>query len=111
MATLRRAAEQEHASLYRVRPEQRSFLTAAAREAANTEHGMDDYHGELARWTHRRSQGEGVPAETVAAQVPREVPLRDFAPGRETLLDPGWGDDRFANTSSSLPTMTRARAG
>lgn len=97
LSAMRRAAEDEHASLYRVRPEQRPFLAAAARQAANTEGEMEDYQAELSRWTHQRSTGEGVPAETVAAQVPREVPLRDFAPGRETLLDPGWGDDRFAD--------------
>jgi hypothetical protein len=97
IAALRRAGEAEQASLYRVRPDQLPFLAAAARDAASIEGGMTDYQADLARWTHRRSKGEGVPAETVAAQVAREVPLRDFAPERETLLDPGWGDDKFAD--------------
>lgn len=97
MSRLMRAAEAERASLYRVRPEQRPYLAAAARGAAAMESRMEDYQAELHAWTHRdRSTGEGVTAETVAAQVPRGVPLRDFAPGRETLLDPGWGDDAFA---------------
>jgi hypothetical protein len=97
IASLRQAGEEEHASLYRVRSAQLPFLAAAAEKAASTEGRMRDYQADLARWTHRRSKGEGVPPETVAAQVPREVPLRDFAPERETLLDPGWGDDRFAD--------------
>jgi hypothetical protein len=97
ITALRRAGEAEQASLYRVRPDQLPFLAAAARDAASIQGGMTDYQADLARWTNRRSRGEGVPAETVAAQVPREVPLRDFAPERETLLDPGWGDDRFAD--------------
>jgi hypothetical protein len=97
ITSLRRAGEEQHASLYRVRSGQLPFLAAAAEKAARAEDRMRDYQADLARWTHGRSKGEGVPAETVAAQVPREVPLRDFAPERETLLDPGWGDDRFAD--------------
>jgi hypothetical protein len=77
--------------------------------AADAEANMDDYQADLDEWTHRpRGRGDGVPAESVTAQVPRRVRLRDFAPGRETLLDPGFGDDRFTEflilvTSSDTP--------
>lgn len=97
MLWLRQAVEAEHAWLFHVRPEQLPFLVQAARDAATVEAEMPDYQEELARWTHRPwSEGDGVPAETIAAQVSRPVPVRDFAPGRETLLEPGPGDDQFA---------------
>src|SRR6185369_17930784 len=92
-----RAAEGEHAWLYRVKTDQMPFLQAAARDAAAVEAQMPDYQEELAKWTHRPwSTGDGVTPETVSAQVPRPVPVRDFAPGTETRLDPGFGDDQFA---------------
>ncbi len=97
IASLRRAAETEQARLHRVGEDQVPFLTMAADTAAAAEGQDERYQADLDRWTHRkRSTGDGVTAETVAAQVPRPVRLRDFEPGRETLLHPGWGDDTFA---------------
>ncbi len=97
LARLARAAEAEQAWLYRIRPDQRAFLAKAADDAAAAERQMEDYQADLDEWTHRpRSAGEGVPAETMVAPVSRDVSLRDFAAGRETLLDPGSGDDEFA---------------
>jgi hypothetical protein len=97
LARLRRAAEGESTRLDHIGEAQLPFLATAVAEAAAAELAMPDYRDELDRWTHRpRSAGDGVPAENVVAQLPRTVPVRDFAPGRETLLDPGTGDDRFA---------------
>jgi hypothetical protein len=96
IALLRKVAEQEGAWLYPVPPEQVPSLAAAVETAATAEAEREDYRADLARWTSRdRSSGNGVPAEAVTAQVALPVHLRDFS-SHETLLDPGFGDDRFA---------------
>jgi hypothetical protein len=97
ISSMKRAAEHEDAWLYSVPRPQVPALATAAEKAATTEAQARGYQAELAQWTHRpRSAGEGVPAETVTAQVARPVRIRDFTSGGETLLHPGHGDDRFA---------------
>lgn len=97
ISSMNRAAEQESAWLYQIPPAQVPTLLAAAELAAAAEDRMDSYQAELEHWTHRpRQSGEGVPAETITAPYNRPVPIRDFARGHETLLDPGFGDDRYA---------------
>ncbi|HEX5997330.1 MAG TPA: hypothetical protein VFY84_19495 [Jiangellales bacterium] len=97
ISSMKQAAQSEDAWLHQIPPQQLPVLAAAAEKAAAAEARMEDYQDDLDRWTRRpRTSGEGVPRETVAAQTPRLVRIRDFTPGRETLLDPGFGDDRFA---------------
>jgi hypothetical protein len=97
ISSIKHAAELEEAWLYQIPRSQIPFLAQAEDEAAAAEAGMGDYQADLERWTHRpEGSGEGVPAETVTAQVSRPVCIRDFTSGRETLLDPAFGDDRFA---------------
>jgi nitroreductase len=97
ISSMERAAEREDASLYQVPPHQMPLLAQAADRAAEAEARMEDYQADLARWTQRPgAAGAGVPAETVTAQMGHRVRVRDFTSGRETLLDPGFGDDRFA---------------
>jgi hypothetical protein len=88
--------EAEHARLYQLRESQKSILTEAAQFAAAAEAQMPEYQAELSTWTRRpQRSGDGVARETIAPQVARPVPVRDFAPGRETMLDPGFGEDQF----------------
>ncbi len=97
LESMSRAAEAEDAWLYEVAQPQLASLATAAETAASAEASMENYQAELYEWTHRpRASGDGVRIETVTADMPRAIHLRDFAPGRETLLDPGFGDDRFA---------------
>lgn len=97
LAALRSAAEKEHARLHRIGKDQLEFMAAAARGAQTAEAKDERYQEDLAAWTTRsRATGEGVTPETIVAPVPRPVPVRDFAPDGEVLLDPGFGDDRFA---------------
>jgi hypothetical protein len=94
---LTRAVEAEHARLYPLREDRVAVLAEAAERAAAVEAQMPDYQAELAAWTNRpRRHGDGVTAETLTAQVPRRMAVRDFTPERETLLAPGFGNDRFA---------------
>ena len=96
-ADLRRFAEREHSWLYHLGADQVTFLSTAATSAAAIEGRAEDYRAELESWVRRqRSTGEGIPADTVTAQVSRPVRLRDFDPGSETLLRPGAGDDTYA---------------
>jgi hypothetical protein len=97
MGCLTQAVEAEHAWLYRLTDEDVPELAVAAERAAAVEGQMPAYQAELAAWTNRpRGQGDGVPPESVTAQVPRRVAVREFEPEREKLLAPGFGDDRFA---------------
>jgi hypothetical protein len=94
---MKRAVELEDAWLYQVPPRQVPVLAEAADKAATAEAQMEEYQADLDRWTHRpRGSGEGAPAETVTAQMRRPVRIRNFTAGGRTLLDPGCGDDRFA---------------
>jgi hypothetical protein len=96
MSALTSAVEAEHARLYQLRESQKSILTEAAQFAAAAEAQMPEYQAELSTWTRRpQRSGDGVARETIAPQVARPVPVRDFAPGRETMLDPGFGEDQF----------------
>jgi len=71
-------------------------LAAAVETAAAAEARMAAYQEDLREWTHRpRAAGDGVTAEAVTAHMGLPVRLRDFS-GEETLLDPGFGTDRFA---------------
>lgn len=97
ISSMKRAAEQEQAWLYQIPPARLPTLAAASERAAVAAARLPGYQAELDWWTHRpRTSGEGVPVETVTAQMHGTVPMRDFTGGREALLDPGFGDDRFA---------------
>jgi hypothetical protein len=96
MSRLAGAVGAEHAWLHHLRESQVPILTQAAQFAATAEAQMAEYQDELSTWTRRPQHArDGVARETVAPQVGRRVPVRDFAPGRETLLDPGFGEDEF----------------
>jgi hypothetical protein len=105
------AAQAEDARLYRVSSHQLPSLDVAAARAAEAEAAMADYQADLYEWTHRpRTSGDGVPVETLTAMTPRHVSLRDAAPNLETLLDPGFGDDRFAEFLILATTEDTAQA-
>jgi hypothetical protein len=78
-------------------PEQTGFLAGAAREAAHIHDKNKSYRDEMAAWTTRRNPvgRDGIPPTVAVPQVPRTVPVRNFAPDGEPLLDPGPGDDRY----------------
>ena len=97
VSSMQRAAEQEGAWMFQVPASRVPSVAAAADRAAAAEANMADYQSELEWWTHRPlGSGEGVPAETLTAQLPRTEGLHNFTSGRGSLLDPGFGDDRFA---------------
>jgi hypothetical protein len=97
IAAMTQAAEQEDASLYHVPAEHIPSLAAAVETAAAAEARMADYQADLHEWTHRpRASGDGVTAEAVTGHTSVPVHLREFA-SEETLLDPGFGNDRFAD--------------
>ncbi|MBX6749301.1 MAG: nitroreductase family protein [Micromonosporaceae bacterium] len=96
ISAMTQAAEHEDASLHRVPVENVPSLATAVETAAAAEARMADYQADLHEWTHRpRAGGDGVTAEAVTARMALPVHLRDFS-GDETLLDPGFGNDRFA---------------
>jgi hypothetical protein len=96
LAAMTRAAEQEDARLHRIPAEDVPALAAAVETAAAAEARTAAYQADLREWTHRpRAGGDGVTAEAVTAHMALPVHLRDFS-GEETLLDPGFGTDRFA---------------
>jgi hypothetical protein len=94
---LRRAASEFGIGLHRVSTDQRQSLAMAAEIARSTQLNDESYQRELRAWTSDRHPTEGVPVETLVANIPRPVPLRDFAGGGETALHPGLGDDAFAD--------------
>lgn len=97
IAAMAQAAEQEDASLHHVPAEHVPALASAVETAATAEARMADYQADLHEWTHRpRAGGDGVTAEAVTGHTAVPVHLRDFS-SEETLLDPGFGNDRFAD--------------
>jgi len=97
LAALHTAAAAEHAWLHRIGPEQVGFLATAGESAASIQDRDEAYRTDLHAWTRRgHGSGEGVPPETVVSPTERRVPLRDFTLDGESLLDPGYGDERYA---------------
>jgi hypothetical protein len=97
LAELHSAAAAEQAWLHRIGPEQVGFLATAGESAASIQDRDEAYRTDLHAWTRREhASGEGVPPETVVSPTERQLPLRDFTLDGESLLDPGNGDDRFA---------------
>jgi hypothetical protein len=94
---MRRAAVEYGTLVHQVTPDQKPFLAMAAEIAQAAERHDEQYQRDLVTWTDDRRGDEGVPMETLVANVPRPVPLRDFAGGGETGLHSGLGDDRFAD--------------
>lgn len=95
--SLRAAVEAEGAFLHEVRPGQMPMLAVATARAAEDELDDPAYRDELHHWTHRPQwSGDGVPPATAVRPAPRRVPVRDHAPGDDTVLDPGAGNDRGA---------------
>lgn len=97
LTALRATADAEGTLLHHVDADGMPVLVAAVRAAQAVETRGEAYQTDLREWTRRDAlSGQGVPAETVVAPVARPVPLRDLTSGGETLLHPGFGDDRFA---------------
>jgi hypothetical protein len=97
IAALEAAAAAEGASLHVVAEAQRARLSEAAVRAQASESSNGRYQEDLRAWTTDRPRGAGVPSHTLVARFLGTVPLRDFAAGGETGLDPGLGDDRFVD--------------
>ncbi|MER7281874.1 nitroreductase [Dactylosporangium sp. NPDC000244] len=98
IAALEATADAEHASLYRIEPDDLDLLRHTAERAQAIDAGDELPVAEQRAWTHRDpGTGDGVPADTVVARAARPVPLRDFALGEEATLPPGPGDDRWAS--------------
>jgi hypothetical protein len=78
-------------------PEQVGYLAQAARDAAHIHDKSESYREEMAAWTtYRNPVGhDGVPPTVAVAQVARTVPVRNFAPDSQPLLEAGPGDDRY----------------
>ena len=91
-------------------PEQVGFLAHAAREAAHIHDKSESYRDEMAAWTtYRNPVGrDGVPPTAAVPQVPRTVPVRNFAPDSQPLLEAGPGDDRYT-TYLAFATDTDTR--
>lgn len=97
LARLRAAVTAQGSDLHLVRPDQMPMLAVTTAQAAAAETADPAYREELHRWTHRPpDSGDGVPAATAVRQVPRRVPVRDFAPGGTAGLEVGAGHDRGA---------------
>lgn len=92
-------------------PEQVGFLAHAARSAARIHDKSESYRSEMAAWTtYRDSVGrDGVPPTVAVGQVPRTVPVRNFAPDAQPLLEAGPGDDRYT-TYLAFATDTDTKA-
>ena len=91
---LRRVVEAEGAYLHVVRRDQMPMLATSTARAADAENKDPAYLAEIARWTGRpEGSGDGVPAATAVQQVPRRVPVRDYAPGGTAGLAAGEGFD------------------
>jgi hypothetical protein len=91
-------------------PEQVGFLAHAVREAAHIHDDSESYRDEMAAWTtYRNPVGrDGVPPTAAVPQVPRTVPVRNFAPDSQPLLEAGPGDDRYT-TYLAFATATDTR--
>ena len=97
MDALAAAAARQGAALHRVTETQRPFLSTAVDQAQRIEARDDSYRRELYAWTLGRPRDAGVSFGSAVAPVTRPVALRDFVDGGETGLDPGFGDDRYAD--------------
>lgn len=91
-------------------PQQVGFLALAAREADRIHAKSGAYRDEMAAWTTYRNPAgrDGVPPTAAVAQVPRTVPVRNFAPDSQPLLETGPGDDRYT-TYFAFATGTDSR--
>lgn len=91
--------------------EQIGFLATAAREAARIHERSVSYRDEMATWTTYRDPlgRDGVPPTVAVPQVPRTVPVRNFAPESRPLLEAGPGDDRYT-TYLAFATATDTKA-
>jgi hypothetical protein len=91
--------------------EQVDFLADAAHEAAHSHAENQSYRHEMAVWTTYRNAAarDGVPPTVAVPQVPRAVPVRNFAPDSQPLLDAGPGGDRYT-TYLAFATDTDTRA-
>lgn len=97
IALLRDAAAPFGVATHVFDPEQVGFLAGAARKAAHIHDKSESYRNEMAAWTtYRNPVGrDGVPPTVAVPQVPRTVPVRNFAPDGQPLLEAGPGDDRY----------------
>jgi hypothetical protein len=91
--------------------EQVSFLANAAREAAHIHAKNQSYRNEMAAWTTYRNAGtrDGIPPTVAVPDVPRAVPVTNFAPDSQPLLEAGPGDDRYT-TYLAFATDTDTKA-
>ncbi|BCB91894.1 Acg family FMN-binding oxidoreductase [Phytohabitans suffuscus] len=109
LEALHEAAAGEHAWLHRVGAEQITFLATAGEGAAEIQSKDEAYRADLRTWTGgAHGSGEGVPPETFVSPTERRVPVRDFTLDSGSMLDPGYGDDRYAEylivaTDEDLP--------
>jgi hypothetical protein len=94
---LRQAAAEHGVQLHLVAADQKPFLATAAAKAQAIQDDDEEYQRDLKAWTVDRPRDEGVPVETLVANLPRPVPLRDFAGGPEMALRPGLAADKFAD--------------
>ncbi|MEV0842342.1 nitroreductase [Actinocatenispora sera] len=95
---LRGAVERSGAHLHLVPDEQLPVLMVAGDHAAQIESADPGARADLTRWTHRPPAArEGISADTVAPEVVRRVPHRQFLSGGDAHLDPGAGSDRTAD--------------
>jgi hypothetical protein len=94
---VRHAAEQFGVSTHVFDPVEVGLLAHAAGHAATIQNRDPALMAELTGWTTRRdlTSRSGVPSYVAVAQVPRAVPVRDFAPGGVPQAAPGPGDDRY----------------
>jgi hypothetical protein len=78
-------------------PTEVGFLALAARQATRIHERSESYRSEMAAWTTYRDPlgRDGVPPTVAVPEVPRTVPVRNFAPGGQPLLEAGPGDDRY----------------
>ncbi|GGQ84593.1 Acg family FMN-binding oxidoreductase [Couchioplanes azureus] len=94
LTRLRRTVEAEGAYLHVVRRDQMPMLATSTSRAADAESRDPAYREELWHWTHRpQDSGDGVPPSTAVQQVPRRVPIRDYAPEGTAGLAAGDGFD------------------
>jgi hypothetical protein len=91
--------------------EQVNFLANAARDAAQIHAKNQSYRSEMAAWTTYRNMEtrDGIPPTVAVPQVPRTVPVPNFAPDSQPLLEAGPGDDRYT-TYLAFATDTDTKA-
>jgi hypothetical protein len=92
-------------------PQQIDALVAAVQDAVHIHEESAAYRDEMGAWTtYRNPVGrDGVPPTVAVPQVPRTVPVRNFAPDSQPLLEAGPGDDRYT-TYLTFATDTDTRA-